>query len=67
LKVLEHAGLIARGRQKQWRPSRLEAGPLKDATHWLENYRRFWDESFDRLDDYLRELQMKGKKHGRKK
>ena len=66
LKVLERAGLIARGREAQWRPSRLEAGPLKDATHWLENYRRFWDESFDRLDDYLRELQAKGKKHGRK-
>lgn len=67
LKVLERAGLIARGREAQWRPSRLEAGPLKDATHWLENYRRFWDESFDRLDDYLRKLQMKGKEHGRKK
>jgi DNA-binding transcriptional ArsR family regulator len=67
LKVLERAGLIARGHEKQWRPSRLEAGPLKDATRWLENYRRFWDESFDRLDDYLRELQAKGKKHGRKK
>jgi DNA-binding transcriptional ArsR family regulator len=66
LKVLERAGLIARGREKQWRPSRLEAAPLKDATHWLESYRRFWDESFDRLDDYLRELQAKGKKHGRK-
>jgi DNA-binding transcriptional ArsR family regulator len=66
LKVLERAGLIARGREKQWRPSRLEARPLKDATHWLESYRRFWDESFDRLDDYLRELQAKGKKHGRK-
>jgi DNA-binding transcriptional ArsR family regulator len=67
LKVLERAGLIARGHEAQWRPSRLEAGPLKDATNWLESYRRFWDESFDRLDDYLRELQAKGKKHGRKK
>ena len=67
LKVLERAGLIARGREAQWRPSRLEAGPLKDATHWLESYRRFWDESFDRLDDYLRTLQAKGKRRGRKK
>ena len=57
LKVLERAGLIARGREAQWRPCRLEAGPLKDADEWLEQYRRFWEESFDRLDDYLRELQ----------
>jgi DNA-binding transcriptional ArsR family regulator len=54
LKVLEHAGLIARGREAQWRPCRLEAGPLKDACSWIEEYRRFWEESFDRLDDYLR-------------
>jgi DNA-binding transcriptional ArsR family regulator len=67
LKVLERAGLIARGRQAQWRPCRLEAGPLKDAADWLEEYRRFWEQSFDRLDDYLRELQKKEKKHGRKK
>ena len=57
LKVLERAGLIARGRDAQWRPCRLQAGPLKDADEWLEQYRRFWEESFDRLDDYLRELQ----------
>lgn len=67
LKVLERAGLIARGREAQWRPCRLEAGPLKDAAGWLEHYRRFWEQSFDRLDDYLRELQRKEKKHGRKK
>jgi DNA-binding transcriptional ArsR family regulator len=67
LKVLERAGLIARGREAQWRPSRLDAGPLKDAAGWLEHYRRFWEESFDRLDDYLRVLQKKGKKHGRGK
>ncbi len=67
LKVLERAGLIARGREAQRRPSRLDAGPLKDAADWLEDYRRFWEESFDRLNDYLRELQMKGKRHGRKK
>jgi DNA-binding transcriptional ArsR family regulator len=57
LKVLERAGLIARGREAQWRPCRLVAGPLKDASDWLEQYRRFWEESFDRLGDYLRELQ----------
>ena len=67
LKVLERAGLITRGREAQWRPCRLEAGPLKDAADWLEEYRRFWEQSFDRLDDYLRELQKKEKKHGRKK
>src|SRR5882672_12678963 len=67
LKVLERAGLIVRGREAQWRPCRLEAGPLKDAAAWLEHYRRFWEQSFDRLDAYLRELKRKGKKHGRKK
>src|SRR5947207_1191244 len=50
LKVLERAGLIARGRKAQWRPCRLQAGPLKEVADWLEHYRRFWDESFDRLD-----------------
>ena len=69
LKVLEHAGLIARGREAQWRPSRLEAGPLKDVANWLEHYRRFWEQSLDRLGDYLRELKAKEKekKRGRKK
>ena len=70
LKVLERAGLIARGREAQWRPCRLVAGPLRDASDWLEQYRRFWEESFDRLDDYLRELkakERKEKKNGRKK
>src|SRR6202047_4317820 len=66
LKVLERAGLIARGREAQWRPCRLEAGPLKEVAGWVEHYRRFWEESFDRLDDYLRKLQTKEKKHGRK-
>ena len=65
LKVLERAGLIARGREAQWRPCRLEAGPLKDADEWLEQYRRFWEESFDRLDDYLRELQWEERESGR--
>ena len=74
LKVLERAGLIARARDAQWRPSRLEAGPLREASGWLEGYRRHWEQSFDRLDAYLRELQKKtkpvapkGKKHVRKK
>src|ERR1700732_4978080 len=56
LKVLEHAGLIARGREAQWRPCRLEAAPLKNVADWLEHYRRFWEQSFDRLDHYLHEL-----------
>ena len=67
LKVLERAGLITRGREAQWRPCRLEAGPLKDIADWVEHYRRFWEESLDRLDDYLRALQNKEKPHGRKK
>jgi DNA-binding transcriptional ArsR family regulator len=66
LKVLQRAGLITQGRQAQWRPCRLEAGPLKDVADWLDNYRRFWDESFNRLDDYLKELQRKEKTDGRK-
>jgi DNA-binding transcriptional ArsR family regulator len=65
LKVLERAGLIARGRQAQWRPCRLEAAPLKDAADWLEHYRRFWEQSLDRLEDYLRELQKSGENDGR--
>src|SRR5450432_215839 len=67
LKVLERTGLIARGREAQWRPCRLKAAPLKKVADWIEHYRKFWDESFDRLDDYLKELQRKEKKHGRKK
>jgi DNA-binding transcriptional ArsR family regulator len=57
LKVLEKAGLISRGREAQWRPCRLEAEPLRDLADWLENYRRFWDASLDRLDAYLKKLQ----------
>jgi DNA-binding transcriptional ArsR family regulator len=56
LKVLERAGLIARGREAQWRPCRLQAGPLQDVAGWVEHYRRFWEESFDRLGNYLQEL-----------
>jgi len=70
LKVLERAGLIARGREAQWRPCRLEAAPLKDAADWVEEYRSFWEQSFERLDEYLLELKheikKKEKKHGRK-
>jgi DNA-binding transcriptional ArsR family regulator len=66
LKVLERAGLIARGRQAQWRPCRLEAAPLRDVSDWVESYRRFWEESFDRLDAYLHELQAKEKNDGHK-
>jgi DNA-binding transcriptional ArsR family regulator len=66
LKVLERAGLIARGREAQWRPCRLEAGPLKDVSNWLEKYRQFWEESFDRLDVYLAELKSKETKEKKK-
>jgi DNA-binding transcriptional ArsR family regulator len=64
LKVLERAGLITRGRERQWRPARLEAGPLKEVAEWTEGYRRFWEESYDRLDEYLEELQGRGKEKG---
>ena len=73
LKVLERAGLISRGRDAQWRPCKLEAKPLQDANDWIEQYRKFWEESFNRLDDYLKELQAEEKqakkepKNGRKK
>lgn len=75
LKVLERAGLITRGRDAQWRPCRLEAGPLKNISDWVEHYRQFWDRSFERLDAYLKvmrkqeqdKLKGKGKSHGRKK
>jgi DNA-binding transcriptional ArsR family regulator len=61
LKVLQHAGLITQGRRAQWRPCRIDAAPLHDVADWVEGYRRFWDESFERLDDYLRELQAQEK------
>ena len=64
LKVLERAGLIGRSRDAQWRPCRLEPAPLRDATQWLEQYRRFWEESFDRLAGYLGELQGREEGHG---
>lgn len=67
LKVLEHAGLIVRGREAQWRPCRLEAKPLKEVASWVDHYRSFWEESFARLDDYLVELKSQEKKRGRKK
>ena len=65
LKVLENAGLIERGREAQWRPARLQAGPLRDVNDWVAQYRRHWEERFDRLDAYLRELQGKEKSDDR--
>ena len=61
LKVLENAGLIARGRDAQWRPCRLDAGPLRDIADWVSHYKQHWEQSFDKLDSYLRELQKKEK------
>jgi DNA-binding transcriptional ArsR family regulator len=66
LKVLTRAGLITRSRVAQVRPCRLKAAPLKQAVDWLEHYRRFWEQSFDRLDEYLQELQKKEKHHDHK-
>jgi DNA-binding transcriptional ArsR family regulator len=69
LKVLEKARLITRGRSAQWRPCRLDAAPLRNVADYIEHYRRFWEESFDRLDAYLKEIQAKegkGKKHVRR-
>jgi DNA-binding transcriptional ArsR family regulator len=67
LKVLERAGLIARGREAQWRPCRIEPEALKGVDDWLERYRRLWEARLDRLDDYLQSLQAKGRKRGRRK
>ena len=67
LKVLERAGLVARGREAQWRPCRLDPAPLKDVAAWVERYREMWEQRLDRLDDYLRQLQREEKKHGRHK
>src|SRR5438128_6406915 len=64
LKVLEHAGLISRGRDAQWRPARLEADRLREAAKWMERYRIFWEKSLDRLDAHLRDLQLREKEHG---
>ena len=62
LKVLECAGLVTRGREAQWRPCRLDAGPIRDVAEWSESYRRYWGESFDRLEEHLRQLQQKERK-----
>jgi DNA-binding transcriptional ArsR family regulator len=68
LKVLERAGLIKRGREAQWRPCRLEAAPLKEVAEWVERYRRSWEQSMNRLDDYLSQMQIEEtKKHAHKK
>lgn len=66
LKVLQRAGLVTRGRQAQWRPAALQAGPLKEVDAWVERYRVIWEQRLDRLDDYLKELEAKEKRHGRK-
>jgi DNA-binding transcriptional ArsR family regulator len=66
LRVLERAGLIARGKEAQWRPRRLDAKPLKEVAEWTEKYRRFWDQTFDRLDVYLQHMKEQEKKHGRR-
>jgi len=63
LKVLERAGLVARGRDAQWRPRQLQAGPLKEVDQWLDHYRRFWDGSLERLDVHLPKMQARGKRH----
>jgi DNA-binding transcriptional ArsR family regulator len=78
LRVLEHAGLITRGREAQWRPCKLKAEPLQQAADWLDEYRKFWEQSFDKLDEYLQKLQAKEtkgssentdkeKRHGKRK
>jgi DNA-binding transcriptional ArsR family regulator len=67
LKVLERAGLIRRGREAQWRPCRLEAKPLEEVADWVAQYRRFWEQRLDRLEEYLREVQAKEKRHARRK
>lgn len=63
LRVLEHAGLIARGRDAQWRPCRLEAKPIQEVAEWAEGFRRFWDASYERLDQYLRQMKEKERNH----
>jgi DNA-binding transcriptional ArsR family regulator len=67
LRVLENAGLIARGREAQWRPCRIEAGPLKEVAEWTEQYRQIWEQHFDSLEIYLQQLTAKGRKHDGKR
>jgi DNA-binding transcriptional ArsR family regulator len=67
LRVLEHAGLIARGREAQWRPCTLDATPLKEVAAWAEGYRKFWDASFQRLDEYLKTMKTEERSHGQRK
>ena len=69
LKVLQRAGLVSQSRKAQWRPCRLETAPLQEVAHWMEDYREFWDESFDRLDEYLQRLQVEaqGQERGHEK
>jgi DNA-binding transcriptional ArsR family regulator len=65
LKVLERAGLVSRGRERQWRPARLRVTPLKEVAEWTDRYRRFWEERYDRLDEYLDELRGRGPSEGK--
>ena len=67
LKVLERAGLVSRGRERQWRPARLRAAPIKEVAEWTDRYRRFWDERYDRLDEYHDELQGRGPRKRKEK
>ena len=67
LKVLQRAGLVIQSREAQWRPCRLDARPLREVSDWLEHYRAYWEQSFDHLDEYLRNAQPKEKKRGRKR
>lgn len=67
LKVLEHAGLVSRGREAQFRPVRLNAKPLAEAARWIGGYEHFWNESFDRLDEYVKEMKRKEERHGKPK
>jgi DNA-binding transcriptional ArsR family regulator len=67
LKVLQRAGLIKQGREKQWRPCRIQPGPLREAANWVDSYRQLWEQRLDRLEDYLRELQQVEKTHGPKR
>jgi DNA-binding transcriptional ArsR family regulator len=66
LRVLERAGLIARGREAQWRPCRIEGGPIKEVADWTERYRHIWEQRFDRLETYLQQMKAKEKRHGRR-
>jgi DNA-binding transcriptional ArsR family regulator len=67
LRVLERAGLVARGREAQWRPCRIEAAPLREVAEWTERYRKIWEQHFDSLELYLQQMKAKEKRHGGKR